>query len=463
MTRRLVVTYFTITALALASLAIPLGITFAHREKDRLLFAIERDADAMASEVQVAVATAKPPPRTAILVYAARTGGRVIVVDTEGITLLDTQYPNGPAHDFSTRPEIITALAGNRVEGTRHSSTLHTGLIYAAVPIAGGTDVSIKGALRITYPSATLDARVRRIRSQLALLCLVVLVVVLAVGWFLARSVTRPVRRLEEAANRVAGGELSTRVPDQRGPPELQHLVSAFNRMASEIGRLLEAQQQFVADASHQLRTPLTALRLRLENLDATAADSERPAIGALVADVTRLSRLVDGLLVLARGDAGGVPAQAVDVSEIARSRAEAWSDVVGERGVELIVDAPREAWAAVVPGAVEQLVDNLVDNALAVSRSGDAVTVRVVAVGSVVELHVLDQGPGLTPDARARAFDRFWRAADAPPGGSGLGLSIVRRLAEASDGSARLDERSGGGIDAVVSLPATRLAPAPR
>ena len=463
MTRRLVVTYFTITALALASLAIPLGITFAHREKDRLLFAIERDADAMASEVQVAVATGKPPPRTAILVYAARTGGRVIVVDTEGITLLDTQYPKGPAHDFSTRPEIIDALAGNRVEGTRHSSTLHTNLIYTAVPIAGGTDVSIKGALRITYPSATLDARVRRIRSQLALLCLVVLVVVLAVGWFLARSVTRPVRRLEEAANRVAGGELSTRVPDQRGPPELQHLVSAFNRMASEIGRLLEAQQQFVADASrsapdaaHRAPAPVGEPRRHRRRLRASGDRCAGRRRDAAEPSGRRSARAGS------RGR-GGCPvtgSRRVRGCPLAR---EAWSDVVGERGVQLIVDAPREAWAVVVPGAVEQLVDNLVDNALSVSRAGDTVTVRVVAVGSLVELHVLDQGPGLAPDARARAFDRFWRAADAPPGGSGLGLSIVRRLAEASNGSARLDERSGGGIDAVVSLPAMRLAPAPR
>jgi len=461
MTRRLIVTYFTITAFALASLAIPLGVTFAHREKDRLLFAIERDADAMALTVQAAVTEGTPPPRPAIFTYAARTGGHVIVVDNEGIALLDTDHPNGPVLNYSSRPEIKQALAGVRADGTRHSSTLGTGLIYAAVPIAGGSDIGIAGAVRITYQSATLDARVRRMWSQLALLCLVVLGLVMAVGWLLARGVTRPVRRLEEAANRVARGDLTTRVPAQRGPPELEHLVLAFNRMASEISRLLDAQRQFVADASHQLRTPLTALRLRLENLDARVDPSERPAVEAVIADLTRLNRLVDGLLVLARDDATVGTYEAIDVAEVARARGDAWHDAVADREMQLIVEAPVEAWASVTPGTVEQLVDNLVDNALSVSEPGETVTVRVTAQGGRVELHVLDRGPGLEPEARTRAFDRFWRAPDAPAGGSGLGLAIVRRLAEASGGNARLDERSGGGIDAVVTLPATRSAPA--
>jgi signal transduction histidine kinase len=461
MTRRLVVTYFTITAFALAALAIPFGITFAHREKDRLLFAIERDADAIAATVQGKVARGGPPAADAILSYAARTGGRVVVVDKRGRSLLDSADPSGPARDYSNRPEVMRALAGERVDGTRRSETLGTDLIYSAVPVTGA-DGGVAGALRITYPSAALDARVRQTWSRIALLCAFVLVLVMGVGWLLARGVTRPVRELEDATERFGRGDLGARAPEDHGPPELRHLVHAFNRMAAEIERLLNAQQQFVADASHQLRTPLTALRLRLENLDARLAPTEHAAIAAVIADVARLSRIVDGLLVLARDDAAGPAIEEVDLAAAARSRGDAWRDVATEQDVTLVIAAAPNARATVAPGAAEQLIDNLVDNALTVSQPGTTIEIRVVRAGEDVELHVVDHGPGLTPEARERAFDRFWRAPDATAGGSGLGLAIVRRLAESSGGRARLDATPGGGIDAVVILPAARGVSAP-
>jgi signal transduction histidine kinase len=146
-------------------------------------------------------------------------------------------------------------------------------------------------------------------------------------------------------------------------------------------------------------------------------------------------------------------------VTAVVRARGDAWSDAVADRGMHLAVDAGGDAWANATPGALEQIVDNLVDNALSVSQPGGTVTLRVTSDGRRVEVHVIDDGPGLGPDERARAFDRFWRAPDAPAGGSGLGLSIVRRLAEASGGTARLDGAPGGGIDAVVTLVAIRPA----
>ena len=133
----------------------------------------------------------------------------------------------------------------------------------------------------------------------------------------------------------------------------------------------------------------------------------------------------------------------------------------MSDRDVRLTIDASSPAWATVASGAVEQLVDNLVDNALTVSRPGDTVTIRVESHEQAgrVELHVVDEGPGLDPRDRQRAFDRFWRASDAPSGGSGLGLAIVRRLAEVSGGSAALEESATGGVDAVVRLPRVRAA----
>jgi signal transduction histidine kinase len=460
MTRRLLISYLTVTALGLACLAIPLGLTIAHREKERLLFDIERDADAIAAVAERSLASGSSVPPSELLRYAARTGGHVIVVDDRGRAVVDTERPQNPGRDYSTRPEIEQALAGRRVEGTRSSETLGTTLLYAAVPATSGGRVN--GAVRVTYPTATLDERVRQMWARLALLCAGVLLVVALVGLALARSFTRPVHRLERTSDRLANGDLSARVDERAGPPELRHLATAFNRMTDRLTRLLDAQQRFVADASHQLRTPLTALRLRLENLQARANPDDRARLDAAAAEVTRMTRLVDGLLVLARGATQHGERAAVDVVAVARERSEIWADVLAERNVDVAVVGDDEAWARVIAGSVEQLVDNLVDNALAVSPSGATITVRVVTADGVVELHVRDEGPGLGREARSRAFERFWRGADAVPGGSGLGLAIVQQLAEEAGGTARLDAAPGGGVDAVVTLPATAAVRAP-
>jgi signal transduction histidine kinase len=450
MIRRLVVTYLAITTFALALLAIPLGLTFAHREKDRLLFDVERDTDTMAALVEDPLESGAAVPTTDILRYAKQTGGHVIVVNARGIALADTEQPTKHL-DYSTRPEIQSALAGRRVTGTRHSEQLDTTLVYAAVPVTARSQVT--GAVRITYGTATLDARVRRMWAQLALLCLGVITAVTIVGFVLARSVTRPVRRLQLATDRFATGDLTARVEDAAGPPELRHLASTFNRMATRLTRLLDAQQRFVADASHQLRTPLTALRLRLENLASHVDDRDRSALDAASAEVARMSRVIDGLLLLARDDANGTDSVSVDVAAVARERVEVWQDVVAEKNVTLVAELPRAAPARSIPGAVEQLVDNLVDNALAVSPPGSSIVVRVESSRQGVTLHVIDQGPGLDADSRERAFDRFWRGPDAAQTGSGLGLAIVRRLAEASRGTARLEPGPHGGVDAIVVL----------
>ena len=460
MTRRIVLTYFLLTLIALALLAIPLGLTFARQEKNRLLFDVEKDADAIATALHIPNDGTSIDTRDAER-YAARTGGTVIVVDKQGRALVDTAYPDDPNRDYSTRPEIQGALAGRREDGTRRSETAGTTLVYAAVPIADGGEVV--GALRITFPTATLNERVRNVWGQVALLCFVVLVAVTIVGLVLARTVTKPVRALENATDRFAAGDFSARVRDDSGPPELRHLAARFNRMAAQTEQLIGAQQRFVADASHQLRTPLTALRLRVENLEASTDGADRTAITAIAAEIDRMSRLVDGLLLLAREDGSVQQTGTTDLAAAVLERVDAWTDAARVRDVTLVADVPDHAPTLVVPGAVEQIIDNLVDNALRAAPTETTVHVRVVAGVNVVELHVVDAGPGLDRAASERAFDRFWRAPNAPAGGSGLGLAIVQKLVEASGGSVRLDAAEQGGVDAVVCLRPGSRAVEPR
>jgi signal transduction histidine kinase len=451
-TRRLLLTYLSITAFALAALVVPLGMNFARRERDRLYFDIEHDALGVASLSEDALQDGTVPPVAKVLAdYRRNTDGRVVIVDRNGFTVADSDDPNAPPRDFSGRPEIAAALAGRRAVGSRHSSTLGTDLVYVAVPVASGGVVH--GVVRVTFPSAARDARVRAAWATLVALSGIVLAVVAGVGFLLARSVTRPVRLIEAAVEAVAGGDLAARAPPDEGVPELRALAATFNGTAARLEELVGTQQRFVADAAHQLRSPLTALRLRMENLDPQLPPEARPSLDAALEEVQRLSRIVDGLLVLARGEGSPASLTTVDVAEVVTARVDAWRDLAAEQDVALGSGITGGVWATVPVAGLEQVLDNLLSNALAVAPPGSTVSVRVEPGPDHVELHVVDEGAGLGPEARERAFDRFWRGSAATPG-TGLGLPVVRQVARAAGGEAWLAAGPGGrGIDAVVRL----------
>ena len=339
---------------------------------------------------------------------------------------------------------------GDVATGTRHSNTLGTDLIYAAVPV--GSAGHIRGAVRITYPTSALDSRVNRYWLLLAAIGGVVLAAATAVGLRFARTLTRPLLALEHAAAAVGEGDLTARAPARSGPPEVRAVALQFNDTVARLDALLDSQQEFVADASHQLRTPLTALRLRLENLERDVDEGGRRDLEAALAEVERLARLVDSLLVLARADAAKPAAVAVDLAGVVEDRAGHWSLQAEQRGVRLDAHVPEGTGVLATPGALEQVLDNLLANALAVAPRGSAIRIEARAEGAAISLHVLDEGPGMTAEQRGRAFDRFWRAG--PPGtGTGLGLAVVHRLVTADEGTIELREAPGGGLDAAIRL----------
>ena len=453
MRRRLVASYLTITVITLMLLTYPLGRTFASHERDRLFRDIEHDATVVAGLAEDALEQNLPPPIDAVLAaYARDPGGRIVVVDASGRSVADSDFPGVTGVDFTNRPEIATAISGGRTEGTRRSETLGADLLYVAVPVASGGVVH--GAVRITYPSSTLDHRVRAMWIGLGELSLFGVTVVVGVGIALARLVTRPVDRLKDAARSIAAGDLSARAPTDDGAPELRELATIFNDTASQLQQMLDAQQAFVADASHQLRTPLAALRLQLENIESKAPVDLQPALASARAETARLSRISEALLALTRSAAGNVVCEPIDAALVATDRHEAWSPVADDAGVRLVLQTPDHAWVSAWRGALEQMIDNLIDNAIEVAPAGSAVTIAVRPRSESVELHVIDHGPGLNDEQRKRAFDRFWRGPAATPGGTGLGLAIVAQLSARCGGRARLDAADPVGIDAVVTLP---------
>ena len=448
MTRRLLLGYLGVTLFVLLALEVPLGVQNQRTERHDLTARVSHDATVLAADAEDVAQAPKRKQLDALAAvassYASRTGARVVIVDRRGEALIDTSGRVRGVESFASRPEIAAALAGRYPSGVRNSKTLHERLLYVAVPIASGGKVH--GAVRITYPFSAVDARIRRYWLILALIGAVVLAGAAVVGLGLSRFVTRPLRSLEQAAEAVGEGQLDVRAPEDDGPPEVRSLAAVFNETVAKLARLLRSQGEFVADASHELRTPLTALRLRLESLPPS---SDRDAA---LRETDRLRDLVSGLLALARADAGNEPPERVDATALLRERVDAWLPLAEEREVALVaqLDGPLVVQAA--PGRLAQVLDNLLSNALEVSPAGGTVTLSALRAPPWVELHLADEGHGLTPEQRDRAFDRFWRAGSGG-GGSGLGLAIVGRLVAADEGEVELREAAGGGVDAVVRL----------
>ncbi len=450
MSRRILLAYVSLTAVVLAVLVIPLGVANARSERRDLEAKVERDAQAVASIAEDTLESGDPalvPALERIAVdYSNRTSGRVVVVGREGVSVVDGE--GQPGRSFASRPEIAAALRGEIAVGIRRSRTLGVGLLYVAVPVASGGVVH--GAVRVTYPTSTLDERVRHYWLLLAAVAAVALGLAAALGIWLARWASRPLVRLEGAAVVAAEGDLDARAPVE-GPPEVRSVAIAFNEMVARLDGLVTTQRAFVADASHQLRTPLTALRLRLENLERDVAATGKADLEAAVAEVGRLSGLVDGLLALARADAGTAHPERLDLGPLVSSRVEAWTALADDREIRLGLTMQRVPAIRAVRERVEQTLDNLVSNALAVDA--EHVEVSLGLVGDAVEVVVRDDGPGLSDDDKLRAFDRFWRRGKGS--GSGLGLAIARRLVEADGGTIVLRDAPGGGLEAVVRFAA--------
>lgn len=462
MTRRLLASYLTITVIVLVMLMVPLGMFYSQRERERLAADVEHDASVIATLYEDDLEAGLPLDPTPADTYEDRTGARVVVVDADGISQVDTG--GDIDRDFSTRPEFEAALDGVRTSGTRRSDTLGTDLLYVAVPVASGG--TVHGALRITLDTSDVDQRVRNFWFALGTIAAVVLATVTLIGWVIARSVTRPLRELTATAARFAGGDLSVAEHDAQGPAEIRALDTTMTTMAQRLDAVLSDQRRFVADASHQLRTPLTALRLRLENLQSDLAaedrgdkdgDPDAHAVEALeraIGETERLTELVSNLLQLARADDHPVTSIA-DLGGLVRDRVDTWTASADERGVELRHrSGDQSILVRCIPGAIEQILDNLLDNALAVAPSGSSIDVVIDRIAAKsVELRVVDHGPGLDDAAKIDAMRRFWRG-DASRPGTGLGLAIVDTLASSSGGRVVLADTVGGGLTVIVELP---------
>jgi signal transduction histidine kinase len=389
--------------------------------------------------------------RNLVQVSADSVRGRVIVVNRRGRLLADSA--GAPAgRSYADRPEVRAALEGHGEQITRNSKTLGAEILATSVPVLSHGLTA--GAVRITQSVSAVNSAVKTSILDLAALAGVVLLLGLAAGAVVAQQIARPIRRLDRAARRVSAGDLDATVAVE-GSTEQRSLARAFNEMTQRVKRLLRGQQDFVADASHQLRTPLTGLRLRLEALEERSRDDGATAaeLEAALGEIDRLSLIVEELLVLSRAGEHELPGESVDLGDVAERAAERWRHGTEEGPVELEVqrnDGAAVAWCA--PHDLDRAIDSLLENALRYSPPGSAVTIET----RPGKIEILDRGPGLESGEEEAVFERFRRgsAGRQGPRGTGLGLPIARELARQWGGEVNLSAREGGGTRATIRLP---------
>jgi signal transduction histidine kinase len=471
MRRRLLAGFFLFTLFLVVLLEVPLGLSLARSDLTTAMAEVQRDASSLAVLVAAGLHHDNGSNLSLAVDQFARADDAVVAVVSAGHVM--AAAGRGAVEELSDNgtKAIIASAAGGNTSGQQGSDDPDDNFLYVALPVAT-TPKGARGSLSSRHGSdvvllvaesaAPLQARIRSHWISLALFGAGVLALATALGALFARSLTRPLEEIEVAVAAVGAGRLSERAQVERAPAELKALGDTVNEMADRLEELVHTQRAFLADASHQLRTPLTALRLRLENLETVLGPEQGADLVPAVAEADRLSRIVDGLLTLARAEGARPTREPIDVKAALSDRAAAWGALAEERHVQLTTSSggasvpQRSAPSALAcPGHVEQILDNLLANALEATPAGGNVSLSAIRVANSIEIHVSDDGPGMSLPDRERAFDRFWRHEGAPHGGSGLGLAIVAQLARMSGGSARLDASSAGGIDAVVRLEA--------
>ncbi|NUP21053.1 MAG: HAMP domain-containing histidine kinase [Streptomyces sp.] len=446
MNRQLIRSYILLVAVAILLFTVPVAFTLTSQLRGDTKQSVLREANTMALLLGNGDRTSCEALNEVAQAYDKKTPGTVEVTPTSDC-LPDLPSPSSDtALDRAVQENEETTDWGSDFVWGKH--------LTVTVPAEGDA------AVRIVYSTSDMTTRLWQIWGFRAGLAVLVLAAAAAIGAYAARRITAPLRELNAMASKFSDGDLTARSP-VTGPPETQTLARTLNQGAERLDTLVASQRIFVADASHQLRTPLTALRLSLDNI-ADGVDDEfvREDVEQATAEVVRMSRLVNGLLVLARAEAKVTAAEPLSLRDIVEERLAVWRPAADERGVTIALggsSADGRPSVLASPGHLDQVLDNVLSNALEVSPDGGTITVSYEVRGEEVVLSVLDQGPGMSDAEKSRAFDRFWRGQGLTGrSGSGLGLAVVKQLVTDDGGTVTLGDAPGGGLVVRISLRAS-------
>ncbi|MDE2276166.1 MAG: two-component sensor histidine kinase, partial [Burkholderiales bacterium] len=387
---------------------------------------------------EAAPADGEAPPDAGVIAQAWSPDGRLL-------------YASGPrvALPFATTPGLSRVRVGGDA-WVVYTSVRKSGVVQAAQRVAERESMAAESAGRVLPP---------------------LLLMVAVVGGLLVLGLRRGLRPLDEAARSVGArsAQALAPIPSDGLPAEILPMVRAINGLIERLAAALATQRRFVADAAHELRTPIAALRLQLQWLQRSGDEASRAeAVADLEAGIARSQRLVEQLLQVARAepDASQASLQPLDLAALARAAVARFSLRAQHAGLDLGAEVAGPVPAQGDPQQLAVLLDNLIENALRYTPAGGIVDVGADEFDGRPRLRVRDTGPGIPPAERGRVFDRFFRGADAHAlardgGGSGLGLSIVHAIAERHGARVGLHTGAGGlGLEVRVEFARPDLAP---
>ncbi|WP_051571191.1 sensor histidine kinase [Cryptosporangium arvum] len=472
MRARLFVLLLTLIALVVVALLTPLATNYATNAQRQVYIDRLQDTNRFALLLRDGTGTSELSAlRDEIERYHDVYGIPTVVLDGHRQVMLSS----GPVDidDPTVSDRIDTALSGRSTEEMSIWPWQDHPLVVA-VPFLAGEGAGVAGVVVTVSPTDALRTRVGTVWIVLAALSLGAVALFVAVADALATWVLRPVSSLDAAAHAITSGDLESRAPVGTGPPELRRLARSFNEMAATVSGALDAQRAFVAEASHQMRNPLTALLLRIGNLADAVADENagdlpdraKAEYDEAMREGQRLQRVLEELLALARAERHLGAVRRVDVGQVLDERLLSWRVRADLRGQILVRSGVATADALVDPESLGRVLDELLDNASRYAGD-DGVIVAALRAGAgspgAVRLSISDDGDGLPITELDKVAGRFWRSpthANIP--GTGLGLSIVTSLLQTFGGRLEVGTGPQGGLSVTCVLPSPPSPAAP-
>ena len=439
--------------LAVAALAVPLALSLADRRAATLATERDRQLAALADSAAVPGAPLQPLVDRYHEVY----GEGVLVIDSDGSTLAARGLS---VSDPGVRTAADHALADAPTSPWTRIWPWQRGHVPAATGVR--RDGELIGAVVVAVDTSIAARDIATGWLWVAVGCAGLLMLAVLVARGVSRWVLRPMNGLEHAVAAMTEG-VAGPPANVAGPPELRHFTEAFNTMAQVVRASLDRQRRLIADASHQLRNPLAAVRLRADSLEDSVTETGRSTYRSMTAELDRLESLLQQLLRLARAEEvsgsrrvglSTAAAETTDLADVIAERIASWRSVAERQDQRLSNQSDQPG--PVVPLArhdVEQLLDVALDNALRYAGRDATVTVSAAHIDGTAELVVSDDGPGLPADDLSRAVARFWRGRK-DVAGTGLGLSIAAEIASGHDGAIEVDRAPEGGLLVRYRLP---------